>query len=63
MKRLTIQIEAKAIRDGSNPRLMFSGELWDDMDAQFCVHGCKLRWSCDDCDEYFRKHPTSIPKE
>lgn len=35
----------------SRPRLVFTGELWDEWDLEFCVHGEKLRWRCDACEE------------
>jgi len=57
---MKIQIEAKVEQSGAhgndNPRLIFSGPLWDEWDLEFCIHGEKLRWGCDECDEYFEKH-------
>ena len=36
-------------------RLVFSGKLWREMDVQVCIHGEKLRWTCDECAEAFGK--------
>jgi hypothetical protein len=36
-------------------RLVASGYAWKPEDACCCVHGIKLRWQCDWCDEYFGK--------
>lgn len=55
---MKIQLDCKAIPSGpagnSRPRLVFTGPLWDAWDHTFCVHGEKLRWTCDDCDEHDR---------
>lgn len=64
---MKIQIECKAITPGpsgnSKPRLIFTGTVWDEWDVEFCVHGEKLRWGCDDCDEHFQKNPAHVPAE
>lgn len=38
-----------------NNRLVFCSLIFDEMDLQICVHGEKLRWTCDACTEYFAK--------
>lgn len=35
----------------SRPKMVFAGGLWDEWDITFCIHGEKLRWTCDHCDE------------
>ena len=32
-------------------RIVFCGGLWDEWDISFCVHGEKLRWQCDECEQ------------
>jgi len=58
--RMKIENEARLIEPGtdeakakgcSRPRLVFAGGLWTEWDLEFCIHGEKLRWSCDQCDE------------
>lgn len=62
---MKIQLECKAVPPGpagnSKPRLVFSGSLWDEWDHTFCVHGEKLRWTCDECDEHFERNPAETP--
>ncbi len=56
---LKIEIEVQPIKAGEmsndKPRLLFCGPIWSEWDLQFCVHGEKLGWQCDYCDEYFTK--------
>jgi hypothetical protein len=56
---IKIKIECKATRPGTGgsdePRLIFTGPVWDEWDLTFCIHGIKLRWSCDECDDHFAK--------
>lgn len=47
---MKITLEAE-LSDG---RLVFTDERWKELDLQVCVHGEKLRWTCDDCDEAVR---------
>lgn len=54
-QELTIEIGARVLeadsgRGNSRRRLIFAGDCWDEWDLTFCVHGVKLRWSCDVCD-------------
>lgn len=63
---MIIRVSAKAVMAGTAPKLIFSGfGVWDDWDHEydlaFCIHGEKLRWTCDDCDEYFIKNPKHRP--
>jgi len=55
---VSIECAAKIRDDGSRPRLVFIGHAWDEwgMELPFCVHGEKLRWTCDACDEYFAEN-------
>jgi len=54
---MKIEIEAKELEAGekgnSFRRLIFSGPIWDEWDLEFCIHGEKLRWRCDDCEAHF----------
>ena len=54
MLKKHLLIEAKIIppRENGNSyyRLIFYGEIWDEWDLSFCIHGEKLRWECDNCD-------------
>lgn len=66
---MEIDIEAKAIPrhhehlGNSQPRLLFVGKVWKEWDLNFCIHGEKLRWGCDWCDEYFEEHPDERPPD
>lgn len=51
---MKIKIEVKIVKV-PQLRLIFTGIIWDSQDLQFCIHGEKLRWTCDDCNEYFRR--------
>lgn len=54
---------AIAIESGTKPRLVFTGYVWKDWgdSITFCIHGEKLRWTCDWCDEHFAKNPHHLP--
>jgi len=39
--------------DKENKKVLADGYDWDKDEAFCCVHGTKLRWSCDHCQEYF----------
>jgi hypothetical protein len=41
-----------------NDRLVLAGDYWASIlnRPSFCVHGVKLRWTCDLCEEYMEKH-------
>ena len=60
---MKIEIEVKEVQPGWNgqgngePKVLPAGWFWqkfeDDDFLAFCVHGLKLRWSCDYCREHF----------
>lgn len=53
---MKIEINCKEIKAGGYKKLVFDDflfEQWDEYNLWFCVHGEKLRWFCDECDEYF----------
>lgn len=60
---ITIKTHARAVGTREDPRLVFTGPIWDDWsdDIQFCVHGEKLRWTCDECADHFAKHRKHLP--
>lgn len=59
---MKVQIEAR--EHPELQRLIFNGGVWSDWgDMRFCIHGEKLRWSCDECDEWFKRHPAKRKKE
>lgn len=62
--RMEIKVECDAIRSSEcdGPRLIFTGPVWSEWDITFCIHGVKLRWNCEWCDEYFAHQP-GIEKE
>lgn len=35
----------------TTPRLVFMDDAWVWDEQQACIHGLKLRWTCDRCDE------------
>lgn len=41
------------VQSADPPRIVLDGGLWKEMDLQVCVHGEKLRWTCDLCAEFF----------
>jgi len=47
-----IKIEIEAVRD--NDRLI---QLFDygETNQEHCIHGIKLRWSCDKCEVFFEE--------
>lgn len=45
--------EARGKGIGDKPRLLPAGGSWVHWDLEFCIHGCKFRWACDECDEFF----------
>lgn len=38
--------------DPDKPRLVHTGPMWDE-DQSHCIHGEKMRWTCEDCNAYF----------
>lgn len=43
---MEVTLDAEWTKDG---RLVFTSPIWREMDLQVCVHGEKLRWTCDEC--------------
>lgn len=41
-------------------RMLFAGPIWDEWDLQFCIHGEKLRWTCDECNEAQKERDSTI---
>lgn len=64
---IQVTLTCKAIPPGpagnNKPRLVPTGPVWDEWDLTFCVHGEKLRWTCDCCDEHFEKNPKDAQPE
>jgi hypothetical protein len=67
---MKIEVEAKVLAPGESvfgntePKLVPAGGVWEKSfgseGTTFCIHGEKLRWSCDDCREYFNgRHPNA----
>lgn len=52
---MTVMLDAEWATDTETPRLVFSGPCWKEMDLQVCIHGEKLRWTCDHCDEMAKR--------
>lgn len=54
---MKVTLDAKEVQPGelgnTEPKLIFTGPIWDDFGISFCVHGEKLRWSCDACEDHF----------
>lgn len=51
---MKIEIKCKEITAGGKQKLVFDDFLFNEWgDLWFCAHGEKLRWHCDDCEEYF----------
>lgn len=53
---MKVSIECKVVPPGHNgnaqPRLIFTGRYWKEDwgdDIEFCIHGIKMRWMCDEC--------------
>jgi len=46
-----------------NNRLIADDFEWPEWDQQWCIHGEKLRWTCDWCEEYFKRRNESGQQE
>jgi len=46
-----VHVDLPCIEEGG--RFIPHGYYWHDQHPQFCVHGIKLRWSCDACEERY----------
>lgn len=58
METQFVQVTIKAIiEDGRLIQKYPTGEKND----QCCIHGIKLRWSCDECEEYICEYETPEP--
>lgn len=43
---------------GDKPRVVPMEFYWaDETDRYYCVHGEKLRWTCDHCKEFYEQNP------
>lgn len=47
------KIDVECIND--NERLILKS-LFEDDSHENCIHGIKLRWSCDECEDFFADH-------
>lgn len=54
-------VPVRVIGELLDRRLVFDGPLWKEWDHTFCIHGEKLRWQCDTCNE--RLNETPAPEE
>ena len=50
-ERLKARVAALPSARVDHGRIVFCGGLWDEWDISFCVHGEKLRWQCDECEQ------------
>lgn len=56
MNEIKIKCKVKVKEDKFKQRLVFDDYYWEEWgETDFCVHGMKLRWSCDYCEEYFEE--------
>lgn len=46
-----IPVHCRVVKHGDQFRMIPAGFHWHDQDPPFCIHGVKLRWSCDYCDD------------
>lgn len=64
---MKIELKCNVVEPGpagnSRRRLVFTGLIWDEWDHTFCVHGEKLRWSCDECDEALERKISRATRE
>lgn len=48
-----IEFSCRVEEYGGNKKLIPNDYWWEGETTDWCVHGMKLRWSCDFCEEYF----------
>ena len=52
-KMKIVKIEVNCIEENKRLIHCFDDEGAETGMHEWCVHGIKLRWSCDDCEEHF----------
>lgn len=61
-QNFSAEIDARSALDvNEKPRLLFNGILWREHDLQCCIHGEKLRWACDECEQFFSANTDKLP--
>jgi len=48
---MKIEVGVKVVDSSAGKKLVFAGGEWEDWESPFCIHGIKLRWCCEDCEE------------